>query len=194
MDRTELKNTFVGLLYKTDRLNIGALVNFLEKTGFFDAPCSTGYHLCYEGGLLEHSLNVYDFAYSLCVAWNIPEDVISEDSLIIACLLHDIGKAGEIDKMYYAPNVLKSGERSKSKPYVVDSSLSFMSHEARGLKNICKFIDLTEDEEFAIYHHNGMYGDAKYSLNGKERPLQLVLHFADLYCSRVTEMRAEEND
>ena len=32
----------------------------LEKTDFFTAPASTRFHGSYEGGLLEHSLNVYE--------------------------------------------------------------------------------------------------------------------------------------
>ena len=31
-----------------------------EKTDFFEAPASTRFHGAYEGGLLEHSLNVYE--------------------------------------------------------------------------------------------------------------------------------------
>ena len=31
-----------------------------EKTDFFTAPASTRFHGAYEGGLLEHSLNVYE--------------------------------------------------------------------------------------------------------------------------------------
>ena len=34
-----------------------ALMNFVEQeTEYLKAPASTKYHLCYEGGLLEHSV------------------------------------------------------------------------------------------------------------------------------------------
>ena len=37
-----------------------ALLNYLEnKSDFFTAPASARYHLACEGGLCEHSLNVY---------------------------------------------------------------------------------------------------------------------------------------
>jgi len=37
-----------------------ALLNYLEnKSDFFTAPASARYHGSYEGGLCEHSLNVY---------------------------------------------------------------------------------------------------------------------------------------
>lgn len=34
----------------------------LEKMGYFTAPASSYYHLNVEGGLVQHSLNVYDAA------------------------------------------------------------------------------------------------------------------------------------
>ena len=38
------------------------LLRWLEDSDFFVAPASTKYHGCHEGGLLEHSLNVYDLS------------------------------------------------------------------------------------------------------------------------------------
>jgi 23S rRNA maturation-related 3'-5' exoribonuclease YhaM len=60
-------------------------------------------------------------------------------------------------------------------------------HEIRALSIISKFINLTEEEQFAILYHNGMYGDLKYQINGKETPLYMLLHFADMWASRVVE-------
>ncbi|NOW12592.1 23S rRNA maturation-related 3'-5' exoribonuclease YhaM [Clostridium acetobutylicum] len=34
-----------------------------------------------------------------------------------------------------------------------------------------------------------MYSDLKYQLNGKERSLQMLLHFADMWASRVIEKK-----
>ena len=39
------------------------LLKWLEGTDFFKAPASTKYHSAHEGGLCEHSLNVYRFFY-----------------------------------------------------------------------------------------------------------------------------------
>lgn len=182
---TEIQKQIEYLLMHTRRDNIGALIRFLENTGFYESPCSTQYHLCKPGGLAEHSLGVYRCMIALndALAAELPED-----STVIVSLLHDVGKAGETDKPLYAPNILKGDVVSSSKPYITNKDLAFMPHEVRGLKNICKFIDLTEDEEHAILHHNGMYGDLKYLLTGKERPLQMMLHFADMWASRVEEV------
>ena len=36
------------------------LLAWMESTDFFTAPASTRFHAAYEGGLLDHSLNVYN--------------------------------------------------------------------------------------------------------------------------------------
>ena len=68
--------------------------------------------------------------------------------------------------------------------------LSSCGKKGKGVKVID--IELTEEEEFAILYHNGLYSELKYSYSGKETPLSMVLHFADLWASRVTEKGAEE--
>ena len=45
---------------KITREGADKLLEFLEKSDFFTAPASTRYHGAYEGGLVAHSLNVYD--------------------------------------------------------------------------------------------------------------------------------------
>lgn len=36
------------------------LLDYIEKSDFFVAPASTRFHGAYKGGLVDHSLNVYD--------------------------------------------------------------------------------------------------------------------------------------
>lgn len=59
------KERFIELLRSTKREGIEKLIDFLEKTDFFTAPASTRFHSSYEGGLLQHSLNVYDCLVNL---------------------------------------------------------------------------------------------------------------------------------
>ena len=54
-----MKEEFLALLRSVDREGMDELINFIEKSDFFKAPASTRFHGSYEGGLLEHSLNVY---------------------------------------------------------------------------------------------------------------------------------------
>ena len=52
------KERFMQLYAKIDRKGTADLLEWLEQSDFFVAPASTKYHGSYEGGLLEHSLNV----------------------------------------------------------------------------------------------------------------------------------------
>lgn len=54
-----MKEEFLMLLRSVNREGMDELINFIEKSDFFKAPASTRFHGSYEGGLLEHSLNVY---------------------------------------------------------------------------------------------------------------------------------------
>lgn len=162
-----------------------AFLKELEEGGFFTSPCSTQYHLAHAGGLVEHSVNVAYLCKDLGESVGFTDEQL--DSLVVAGLLHDVGKMGQFGKANYIENILKSGEQSKSKPYTSNSELMYVPHEIRSLQIIGKYIDLTEEESFAILHHNGMYGDLKYTLQGKETPMQMILHFADMWASRVME-------
>ena len=86
-----MKQRFLKLLRSTNREGIEELIKFLENSDFFTAPASTKFHGDYEGGLLEHSLKVYDI---LCEKVKNPgiELNVSEDTLKIVALLHDICK------------------------------------------------------------------------------------------------------
>ena len=55
-----MKEEFLSLLRSTKREGMEKLIEFIEKTDFFKAPASTKYHGNYEGGLLEHSMKVYE--------------------------------------------------------------------------------------------------------------------------------------
>ena len=50
------------LLRSTGREGMEDMIVELEKMGYFTAPASSYYHLNVEGGLVQHSLNVYDAA------------------------------------------------------------------------------------------------------------------------------------
>jgi hypothetical protein len=55
-----------------------------------------------------------------------------------------------------------------------------------------RFIVLSEQEEQAILWHNGLYGAFKYDIQGKETEMYMILHFADMWASRVTEVTEKE--
>ena len=55
-----MEERFLELLNTVNRDGINDLINFIKKTDFFKAPASTRFHGSKEGGLLEHSLKVYE--------------------------------------------------------------------------------------------------------------------------------------
>lgn len=192
-----MKERVIDLLRSTGRPGVDKLIVAMDEGGFFTAPCSGAYHLAKEGGLLEHSLNVFYQMDELAKAWGDDIPGVTRANVVICALLHDLGKMGDYNKPNYVPNMIKSKKKdengeypliqSEAKPYETNSELAYVPHEVRSVSIASKYIELTEEEYFAILHHNGMYSDMKYALNGKERPLQMLLHFADLWCSRVTE-------
>lgn len=185
----KLIDEFRTTLLKTKREGMEDLLDYLTDCGFVTAPCSGSYHLAKEGGLLEHSINVLHAAEKISVGLIGGKNLTKEmrDSIAICALLHDVGKIGQFGKPNYIPNVLKSGEVSSSKPYVTNPNLLYVDHEIRSIAIISMFVDLTEEEQFAILYHNGMYGDLKYALQGNETPLYLIIHTADMWSARVTE-------
>ena len=69
----ELKARFLSLYGETiTREGADSLLQWLTESDFFIAPASTRFHGCHEGGLLQHSMNVYD-----CLKRNIEQAAIS---------------------------------------------------------------------------------------------------------------------
>lgn len=56
----ERKERFINILSQAQRTGIVKILEMLERTDFYTAPASTKYHGAHQGGLLEHSLNVFD--------------------------------------------------------------------------------------------------------------------------------------
>ncbi len=186
------KTFIVESLKATKREGIDALIDYMDDCGFFDAPCSTNYHLSCEGGLAKHTRNVMEISEKIGVSLFGGEGYNKiHNMIVISAALHDLGKMGQFDKPLYIPNLLKNGELG-SKPYKSNPDLLNIPHEVRSVAISSMFIDLTEEEQFAILYHNGLYGDFKYEISGKETPLYLIIHFSDMWASHVTEVEEEK--
>lgn len=185
-----MKEKFCQMLRNTERKGIEDLIAFMEEQGFFESPCSTKYHLCKPGGLVEHSMNVcsrmMDLTMALC---DTEESHNLIDSVIICALLHDLGKAGDHNKPNYVENILKSGKQSDAEPYKTNKDLNYEEHEIRSVIIAERFIVLSEDEETAILHHNGLYGklDSSFGSYYDKHKLAFLLHTADMWVSRFEE-------
>ena len=84
------KERFLTLCKSIERPGIFDLLDWLEESDFYTAPASTRFHGSYPGGLLEHSLNVYDELKRLLAAY--PEIEASEESIAIISLFHDLSR------------------------------------------------------------------------------------------------------
>lgn len=187
-------------LLKTGRDGVIDLIGYMREIGFFNAPASGGNHSHEPGGLAEHSVNVMWTAEKMSVALYGGKNITDEirNSIIIAALLHDLGKCGDYGKQMYIPNMVKDGRPTKaepeqkyklseSKPYKRNPDLLPLDHATRSIKLATLFIDLTEEEEFAIRYHDGLYETANYGVKGHETPLYMILHWADMWSSRILE-------
>ena len=165
------------------------LIDFVEnKTAYLTAPASTRYHLCKDGGLLEHSVNVAENMLKVRTALA-PE--IDEESCVITALIHDLGKAGMPGQPMYIPNEPTPRQKQygygPSIPYSINNSLIYMSVPLRSLYLASPYIRLSESETQAIMYHDGQYVDDNKSVATKETPLLLLLQYADTWSTFVTE-------
>lgn len=184
------KKYVVDALMSTKRPGMEDLIDYMTECGFFEAPCSSQFHLATKFGLVHHTRNVMETAEKLGVTLlGGAEYNKIHESVIIAAGLHDLGKMGQFEKQLYTPKLLKDGSVGKV-PYEQNKDLLPVDHEIRSVAIASMFIDLTEEEQFAILYHNGLYGTVgRYSLQGKETQLYLIVHTADLWCSRFLEVK-----
>ena len=176
-----MKEKFIELLKKTNREGMDELLEFLEKSDFYKAPASTRFHGNFEGGLLEHSLKVYELLKEKVKNSAVPIDV-SEDSLIIIALLHDICKANYY-KVDYRNAKNEFGEWEKVPYYTVDDTIPY-GHGEKSVMMITEYIKLSVEEKYCIRWHMGFTEPKELyttiSSAYKKYPLALLVHEADL--------------
>ena len=168
-----MKEEFIALLKQVDREGMDNLIDFLNRSDFFEAPASTRFHGCYKGGLLEHSMKVYEILKTKT------ED---SDSVKIIALLHDICKAN-FYKVDYCNAKNEQGVWEKVSYYTVDDTIPY-GHGEKSVMMLSEFIKLTPEERYAIRWHMGFTEPKElYTTIGqayKKYPIALLVHEADL--------------
>lgn len=123
---------------------------------FFTAPASARFHSSYEGGLLDHSLNVYDCLKSYLCSERAKETFgfeYSEESIAIVSLLHDLCKVGVYKKGFR--NVKdEKGAWQRVDTFEYDDKLPY-GHGEKSVYIISGYMKLTREEAFAIRYHMG---------------------------------------
>lgn len=162
------------------------LLDWILSTDFFEAPASARYHSSVAGGLCQHSLNVYDCLRAYLARprvqqlYGLTGEDYSEESIAIAALLHDLCKIG-----CYRPgfrNVKdERGVWQKVATYNFEDSLPF-GHGEKSVWLVMKYMDLTDQEAFAIRYHMGFSGEEDARTVGQalaKFPLAFALNVAD---------------
>lgn len=98
------------------------LLDWLNHSDFFTAPASTRFHGNHEGGLLEHSINVYNSLVSLLENTGLKENY-SNETIAIVALLHDVCKVNYYKKG--TRNVKENGVWVQKEVYEVDEKFPF---------------------------------------------------------------------
>lgn len=170
------------------------LLAWIESSDFFAAPASTRFHLSSPGGLLEHSLHVFERMKAICAneatitpGFNEP----SMETIAVCGLLHDICKAN-----FYAVEMRNrkndQGRWEQYPFYVVDDKLPY-GHGEKSVYIISGFTRLSREEAMAIRWHMGFadndFRGGGYSVgNAFEKfPLAVLLHIADLQATYLDE-------
>ena len=150
----EIKEEFLQIYYDNiERDGAEELLDFLERSDFFEAPASTRFHSAYEGGLCQHSIYVYKrFVKLLEAEFGDYEKVISKESVAIIALLHDICKVNTYK--VEQKNVKKDGVWVQEPYYKVEDMLPY-GHGEKSVYMISGFMKLTREEAMAINWHMG---------------------------------------
>ena len=176
-----MKDKFIELLKSTNREGIDKLIEFIDKTDFYKAPASTRFHGSYEGGLLEHSMKVYDILKDKVSKAIIPIET-PEESLILIALLHDLCKVN-FYKVDYRNAKNQFGEWEKVPYYTIEDTIPY-GHGEKSVMMITEYIKLTVEEKYAIRWHMGFTEPKEsYTTLGeafKKYPVALLVHEADL--------------
>lgn len=179
------KERFLDLCSTIKRQGIAELLEWLEKSDFFSAPASTRFHGNYPGGLLVHSLNVYDETKRLLAAYQ--EIQVPEESVIIASLFHDLCKVN-----FYATESRNRknelGQWEKYNAYTIQEKFCFGGHGSKSVFLVQNFMKLTPEEAVAINCHMSSWDGNKDVGNAfGQYPFAWLLHVADESATYIKE-------
>lgn len=177
---------FETLCRDVQRDGMRELLEWLRGTDYFTAPASTRFHGAYSGGLLQHSLNVYDELVRLLKVY--PEVIIDKDSVIIASLFHDLCKVNSYG-VEQRNRKNKDGQWEKYDVYVRKESFCFGGHGSKSVYLVQKFMKLTDEEAVAINCHMSAF-DGDMSNVGSafsQYPFAWLLSVADQSATYVIE-------
>jgi hypothetical protein len=163
------------------------LLEWLKNSDFFTAPASAKYHSAHEGGLCEHSMNVYKrLVKNYATEFNAAPKEDKKNTLAICGLLHDVCKVNFYTASTRNVKNESTGQWEKQLFYKVDDQVPY-GHGEKSVYIISGFMHLTREEAFAIRFHMGDYADRNTPKAFRMFPLVLMLHIADLEATFIDE-------
>ncbi len=187
--REEFENIFNANI---KREGAKELLDWLKKSDFFTAPASTRHHSAFAGGLCVHSVNCYNrFLSNIITEYGEDyQEVISDESIAIIALLHDVCKTN-----FYKEdvrNVKVDGVWEQVPYYSIDDKLPY-GHGEKSVYMISGFMKLTREEALAINWHMGgfdprvMYGSQSMAQAYYSYPVCTLFHIADIQATYLDE-------
>jgi HD superfamily phosphohydrolase YqeK len=197
------KENFEKALTFIKRDGVEELVNYLKsETDFFTAPASSNFHGNFEGGLLEHTVNVTQFAlhnFNVIVTRK-PDLEYLRESVVICALFHDVCKTN----YYVKEKKWTKDADNKWKEYfgyTVKDSFP-LGHGEKSVFIISKYVKLTNPEAMAIRWHMGatepsvsVPNNAHYYAYNEaiDHPLVRLIHCADMLSMTLEEKKDLKN-
>ena len=197
--REEFTHVYVNII---QRSGADKLLDWIEnRTDFFDAPASTRYHLAEPGGLVKHSVHVFERLNALCESEDWVAKGISKpqkESIAICGLLHDLCKANFYKTSTRNVKNEATGQWEKVPFYTVEDQFPY-GHGEKSVFLIERFMRLKTEEAVAIRWHMGGFDDAvrggSFAISAafEKYPLALLLHLADMQATYLDEVeRAQQ--
>ncbi|MCD3223804.1 HD domain-containing protein [Clostridium botulinum] len=184
------KEKIIELLKNTERSGIERIIQYLEETDFFIAPASTKYHGNFDGGLADHSLNVYELFKKKNEQFDLG---LSSDTLIITSILHDICKVN----FYKKQTRWRKNDKGKwegYEGYICENDFP-IGHGEKSVIKLMQFIKLSKEEIVLIRWHMGGFESKEnqkdISNSYNLYPAAVALHTSDLESSYMLEKHVE---
>jgi len=179
------KDTTIKLIeqYLSKRSYVQFTNWLVDGTDFFTAPASSCFHNSFEGGLLEHSWNVYKLLKEKNKRYNLG---LTDDSIFVAGMFHDLSK---INLYEWIPDI-KAYEKI-SHPILKHGELSVQL-----LKEKLRY--LKENEIAMIRYHMGAFDEQEpyeeFNNAQHKYPEVTMICCADWESGRVLECNYEETN
>lgn len=172
------KERFIEIASNITRSGIENLMEYLAKHDFYTAPASTRFHESYAGGLVDHSLKVYDQLKKLikCYDLDVPEETIA-----IIALFHDVCKVDCYETSMRNVKDPQTGSWHQEPYYTFNEKRKFGGHGSKSVFIVQNYIKITFDEATAINCHMGPDGSDYSCMDAyRDNPLAFLLHAADM--------------